>query len=233
VLRLGREDLLGAAAELDLAAGLEAGLATGLEVSQGRIGGELAPAALARALRSASGLRGTEVALSTPAWARYLALPAAVLAGILLLPLETGARTGRTTGLLGPAGAGGGARGGPVTAGEPRETEAAHIARSPAENVALLEEYREDAAAGRAPVRVPAGPPPRPARADGERASPAAAARGKGAGTGDGQGAAAPEESPPGPAARAAGPVDLGEAAAIRERFPEYEDIIGRYFAGL
>lgn len=251
LLGLRRRDLLAAAAELDRRAGLEAALATGLEVSTGRVAGPLAPAALAEAEQAAARLGGAEVGPVPPGGlprvglaplvpvlprgARYLAVPAAVLAGVVLLPGGTARRGGGefllATGAS-PAGA---------EAAAARETKEADtrlegrlLARR-AQVTEAIKEYKErKARAGREGdhVRLPAPPRARrrrPRRDD--RAGGRGTREADAAGGGNDVGATS-EKDPASLGGARPGPVDVEEAAVIRERFPEYEELVRRYFAG-
>ena len=160
------DDALLAAAELDRRAGLDGLLATGFEISRGRIRTFLAPEALRRARDAAHSLDGSEIPMAPPGWVRYLSLPAALVLAMLALP---GGGAPRGTGF-------GGER--LIAAGGPKTVEAG---RAGAEHRA--DEARETADSGR-------------------------------------------------PSSSGGGPVDLEEAAVFRERFPEYEDLVRRYFAG-
>ena len=241
------DDALLAAAELDRRAGLDGLLATGFEISRGRIRTFLAPEALRRAEAAASSLDGSEIPLAPPDWVRYLALPAALVLAILALPRGgapwgAGFRGERLT----AAGEAEALEPGRAIAGhrldEARETQRRGLRRDDRRAIAAYKAARKREADRAAKVKpLPPAPriapriAPRPART-GEAKSAARASlesRAEGGGTGDGEAAAAPEEADAvrlgGPGA---GPVDLEEAAVFRERFPEYEDLVRRYFAG-
>jgi hypothetical protein len=226
-----RRDLLAAASELDRRSALEAALATGLEVAAGRISGPLAGAALAEAELAAAGVRLETVPVA-PARARYLAVPAAVLAGVLLVP-------------------GGGSRapaGHILVPADGRVGDAAELA--PDDVAAATKGGRREARpdgvrdrrpdgderVGRDEVAVLPPPPPRTrarrrkgggARAGGGIGPEAARAPGgTGASTSEGDTGAWPGSGD------ASGEVDLGESGVVLERFPEYEELVRRYFAG-
>jgi hypothetical protein len=227
---LRRRDLVAAASELDRRSGLEAALATGLEVAAGRIAGPLAEAALAEA-ELAAARTGRETVPVAPPRARYLVVPAAALAGVLLVPAGAGRRPGAH--VLVPADGAAGGRGGEALELSPEEVAAAR-ARA-AERGAGDRAGVDDTRKGEEREDVAALPSP-PPRAGGRRArsgrSRAAAARGPES-TG-GSGAAVTEGgTTPGPlGGGAGGAVDLGESGLILERFPEYEELVRRYFAG-
>lgn len=241
------DDALLAAAELDRRAGLDGLLATGLEISRGRIRTLLAPEALRRARDAARSLDGSEIPVAPPGWVRYLSLPAALVLAILALP---GGGAPRGTGFGGErliaAGESETVEAGRADAGhrpeEARETERRALRRDDKRAIAAYKAaYRREAA--RAAKAKPLPPAPRIAprfarrRAENDEAKSASRAssesRAEGGGAGDGEAPASPGESDAerlgGPGT---GPVDLEEAAVFRERFPEYEDLVRRYFAG-
>jgi hypothetical protein len=246
ILGLRRRDLLAAAAELDQSARLEAALATGLEVSTGRVAGPLAGAALGEAQRAASGLGGKQgeqvgaeggdplapLVPLVPRGARYLAVPAAVLAGVALLP-GGGDRRGNGVFVLTSGHAAQAREGGDAarTKEEPGKIDGRRFLAPRARLPEALEEYKERRArdGGRAYLPAPPrGARRRPARDDGSGASSRGA---DGGGDGDASGVAA-EDGPASLGGAEAGPVDRREAAIIQERFPEYEELVRRYFAG-
>ncbi|MHC4253420.1 MAG: hypothetical protein ACYS9X_30250, partial [Planctomycetota bacterium] len=173
---LRRRDPLAAASELDRRSGLEAALATGLEVAAGRIAGPLAGAALAEA-ELAAARTGHETVPVAPPRARYLVVPAAVLAGVLLVPAGAARRPGAH--VLVPADGAAGGRGRGAVELSPEEIAAARAraAERGAEDRAGPRDVRKDE--GREDVAALPSPPP---RARGRRArqgrSRAAAARG-------------------------------------------------------
>ncbi len=244
-----RRNPLRAAAALDRRAGLEAAFATGFEVRSGRIAGAMANAALAEAERQAARLAredaggGGASSLAglvpiLPRGARFLAVPLAVLAGLALVP--GGARPGgEWMYVLVPAGAAGGGgedaegrRGDPETRA-PRADRITAVARERNTNKAIAA-YKARERAADAPPPLPATPRAgakrRPRRAHDEAAGRGADSRTEG-GTGDAElDAGLPELDVAGPAG--SGPVDAEESAVIQERFPEYGELIRRYFTG-
>jgi len=230
---LRRGDLLAAAAELDRVARLDAALATGLEAVQGRIRGPLAAAVTAQAERLASGLRAEAVSVLPGGRSRYLAVPAAILAGLVLIPSGPAARGERMlVSASGPApsGASEGLRRGAVPedlgrAASPRARDGKAAPESRAGSVRRNQDQAERAADFlHAPLKA------------GRRSAAGRAAPGREAAGETSPSAARPEaaESPSAPraAAVAGGPLDLGEAAVLAERFPEYDELIRRYFLG-
>ena len=238
---LRREDALVAAGELDRRAGLDGLLATGLEISRGGIRSALAPLALRRAETAARSLDGSEIPVAPPAWARYLSLPGALLVAILALPeagrVGRGAFPAEGTIAAGKADTGSPDRAAGRTSDEARETRRREIRQAVA---AYKAAHRREADRTKEATRLPAAPPirSRPKKAgEGEAARSKAegAAPGSGAdgGAGEGEAPASPEDAGSGHLGGArAGPVDLEEAALFRERFPEYEGLIRRYFTG-
>jgi hypothetical protein len=231
---LRREDLLAAAAELDRRAGLEAALATGLEVCTGRIGGTLAAAALLEAERASSGIGPGEIPFAPPSWARYLVLPAAVLAGVALVPRGRPPDLRPAVGgrLAARGAAGGEAHAAREDAAGPR---AEARALTPEERRALAEEYRRRKTEAVPAAELPAPPPSRRPRARSKADEGARVRPGEGEKTDGAGGGGLPESTedvtrPLG--GGAGGPLDRGEAAVVRERFPEYADVVRRYFAG-
>lgn len=241
VVSLRREDALVAAGELDRRAGLDGLLATGLEISRGGIRSALAPLALRRAETAARSLDGSEIPVAPPAWARYLSLPGALLVAILALP--GAGRVGRgafpAEGMIaaGKADTRSPDRAAERTLNNARETRRREIRRAVA---AYKAAHRREADRAREATRLPAAPP---IRSRPKKAGQSEAARSKaegapgsgveGGGAGEGEAPASPEDAASEHLAGArAGPVDLEEAALFRERFPEYEGLIRRYFAG-
>jgi len=227
---LRRRDLLAAASELDRRSDLEAALSTGVEVAEGRIAGPLSAAALAEAEFAAARV-GHDVVPVSPPRARYLALPGAVLAGVLLVPGGAARRPGGYT--LVPADGAAGAETG--DAGESPHDDAARARIRPPDKPAPTRDGPRDdlQRAGRDEENLL---PPRPTRSRGRKAqkgrsrtSGALAPESHG---GSGAGAPDPDAGAPPPGRGAGGALDLGESGLILERFPEYEDIVRRYFAG-
>jgi hypothetical protein len=234
VLGAPRRDLALAAAQVDRRGGLEATLTTGLEVRAGRLGnGRLALAALRQAEHAAAALEPEVVPIELPARARYVAIPAAVLCGIMLLPSTRWAARSRT--VLVPVGGAAAAGKTDLAEGEAeahRKGEFAPEARSGREEVAqAVRREAEDAARSRdalARIRPPSRRGGAAARAPEQ---PGVPDRNE-AGSGDEERGG--EATVPGDAGSSSGraPVDQEEEAAIREQFPEYMDIVRRYFAG-
>ncbi len=227
---LRRRDLLAAASELDRRSGLEAALATGVEVATGQIAGPLSGAALAEAELAAARTRHEAVPVAPPR-ARYLALPATVLAGVLLVPGEAVRRVGGY--ILVPADAAAGTRARDTAAFPPDEIAAAR-ARAATRNPEAPAKPGDDAERDQGAEVAMLPPPPkrtqrRRARSGRSRAAGALDPKSKdaaGAGTPD----AEADARAPGRGAGEA--VDLGESGLILERFPEYEELVRRYFAG-
>jgi hypothetical protein len=237
--------LTGAASAAIASAGVLAAAAGG-GVSTGRVAGPLAGAALGEAQRAASGLGGKQgeqvgaeggdplapLVPLVPRGARYLAVPAAVLAGVALLP-GGGDRRGNGVFVLTSGHAAQAREGGDAarTKEEPGKIDGRRFLAPRARLPEALEEYKERRArdGGRAYLPAPPrGARRRPARDDGSGASSRGA---DGGGDGDASGVAA-EDGPASLGGAEAGPVDRREAAIIQERFPEYEELVRRYFAG-
>ncbi len=223
-------DLLAAASELDQRSGLEAALATGIEVATGRIAGSLSGAALAEAELAAGRTRHEAVPIA-PRRARYLALPATVLVGILLVPSGAAQRAARY--VLVPDDGTANTRTGDATTLAPEDIAAAR-ARAAERNPEALAKPREGTE--RDPGAETAMLPPPPPRTRGRRSRDG---RSRAAGALDPESKGASGTGAPDPEAAAAqigrgtgGAVDLGESGLMLERFPEYEDLVRRYFAG-
>ncbi len=227
---LRRRDLLAAASELDRRSGLEAALATGVEVATGRIAGPLSGAAFAEA-ELAAARTGHEAVPVAPPRARYLALPASVLAGILLVP--SGAAE-RVRGYILVPGEGAAGMHAKDADGLPPEEIAAARARAAKRNSEALAKPRMGTERDTGAEAAMLPPPPKRTRRRRTRSGRSRAAGAldpkstgaSGAGTPDPEPAARPLGSGTGDA------VDLGESGLILERFPEYEDLVRRYFAG-
>jgi len=227
---LRRRDLLAAASELDRRSGLEAALATGVEVAEGRIGGPLSAAALAEAELAAARVSHDVVPLSPPR-ARYLALPGAVLVGVLLVPGGAARRAGGY--ILVPAdGAAGEAL---ADAPEfPHDDMAGARTRPQDKQARRAAGPREDVARDGRDEEALLPPPAsrRRGRRTDKGRSRTSAALDPEAGRGPGTGTPDPAAGAASPGRGAGGALDLGESGLVLERFPEYEDIVRRYFAG-
>jgi hypothetical protein len=226
-------DLDGAAVELDRRGELEATLVTGLELSRARRdAGPFAPAAVREADRAASTLRAEVVPIDLPSRARYLAIPAAVLAGMLLMPSrDRGAR--RISRFAPVEGGGGSAKGAGSAIGAediPEDAFAARGQTGPDEIASAVRRQIEQGARVEEALRR-LTPPPSSSRADARAVSAEPDATDEpGAAGGDAASRADVLDADDGRAGRA--PVDLEEEAALVERFPDYAEVIRRYFAG-
>lgn len=237
--RKGRDELALVAFELDERLGLEALLATGLDVARGAAGGRLGGVVLGRAAAAAGSTPPSAVEISPQPWARYLAFPAAVAVGLLLMPRlgAEGRSRPRPAIERGPAGAGVGEG---AAARKGREARAGKIGlgRLPgaAERIRPVEKAATAPRKGRfyvldkAALRSLRKPWARSGAPGAGRKGTGGAGRTRAEG-----GLLVPSEKKTSPRARGR-PQGRGaydkEAAILQERFPEYEGVIRRYFTG-
>jgi hypothetical protein len=227
---LSRRDLLAAASELDRRSGLEAALATGVEVVTGRIAGALSGAALAEAELVAARTTHEAVPIA-PRRARYLALPATVLVGILLVPGGAAQRAGRF--IFVPGGDTADARTGDATTLSADEV-TEDRARAAERNSEALAKHPDGTERDPGAEAAVLPPPPQRTHTRRSRSGLSRAAGALDLESKDASGTGAPDaEAAASQIGRGTGEaVDLGESGLMLKRFPEYEDLVRRYFAG-
>jgi hypothetical protein len=222
-------DLRAAAVELDRTLGHDAALLTGLEIQQGVLGGVFADAAARDAERLALGIDPSDIRIEPTARARYLAIPAALLAVVVLLP-----RDERTTGhgwasALDTPNASASVENTPPLDGGPRDIEHDTPTADRAHVRAALDEEAD--AADRAQRAVEQLKPPAPKGDPSARRGPAPGASGINEEAGAGSGSDMVNDEAP--ALGGGGSiVDDFEEAIAGERFGAYADLVQRYFAG-
>jgi len=226
-----RRDLAAAAVELDRACGLDASLATALEVAHRPSAGDVSAAAVRQAESAAGRIDPESVPTEPGGRSRFLVIPGAVFAAALLLPVAGPSSTRTFVPALGAGGATDAASTGelePDGAKRPREgatrakrEDVVRALKAKAESVELAERARE-------PLKPPA-----------ERRRDRSRSRGKRNAAGDekdndetGSGGSALSRA--GAVALDGGdaPVDVREKAVAREYFPEYGEVVRRYFGG-
>lgn len=235
----GRDELALAAFELDERLGLEALLATGLDVARGAAAGRLGCVTLRRAAAAARSSPPSAVEVSPQPWARYLAFPAAVAVGLLLMPRLGAEGRSRPRPAIEEAPAGTGVGEGAAVR-KSREARAGKIGRGrlPGDTERIRPAEKATAAPRKERLYVLDKAALRSLRKPGARSgAPGAGRKGtRGAGRTRAEGGLlVSSEKKTSPRARGR-PQGRGaydkEAAILQERFPEYEGVIRRYFMG-